>query len=416
MSERLNSESEYIKVMDRHVAGGVWYGKEELPTIYDYRIHEVSGSKRLADPRVMTEEKREEAKIRMEELGLENIGYSIMTRHKLPDKPNYYVLAHGWTATREIYTEVKPENGLTVAEQIMALDPNAVIIAMDGNGFGETRFKESVIKDKDKLAEKCNADAYAEQIDFLVTQVLDLDRSQVQAVGHSMAGDAVMELASRGYSATAIAPARFLTEEDSTELDTYKKLEKEKVQPLLYSGLALGTGLASGVGKIGAIGRNISEISVEKTFQVIRDWLMGSEFAFNEPILKQLLKIHKTQLTADRLRIVSETIRQLQIGRRRTWSEEEITNLEGLEIIAGGEDTLVPPQNLRRTLEFIEMKLIKANIDKDSKAMKIFTGLKKRINKHFIKDGSHYGVFYNKNTASTIVGNHPNNRAKGLAG
>src|SRR3989344_4167975 len=117
----------------------------------------------------------EQKKYLGEELGLEQMNFKVFSRApgeigELKGR-NVYVLIHGWTANHHIFSDIKKENDLTFVEEILARDPDALVIGADVNGFGETRFKKELLKDK-TLKDKCTVEAGAAQVDFLLAEVL----------------------------------------------------------------------------------------------------------------------------------------------------------------------------------------------------------------------------------------------------
>lgn len=371
-------------------------------------------------------------------LGLENINANVFSRENgvlgenLKDK-NIYVLLHGWTGNNSIYTDVKQENGFSVVEEIMAKDPNAIVVTMDGNGFGETNFREDIIKGD--LQQFCTPEAYAKQTDFFISQVLGIEgeeKNNVSIMGHSMGGAATLILAAiYGYENTmALSPALFPTKENLSEIEAEfeNPAEATKIENFLkkMGYRTAGDGRYAFVGAIAKLGSytkrvmpKITDKATQVFYDVVGAGYMGEEVTGNEEvdlaIVSKLIGIHRGELSSHRL--VDLALTNLRRGVDFSkWSLLEVERLNRTSILTSKEDKLVTTEDIINFLKTIaayeltksaalgvenmteeELSSIRAQIE----------AIRRRQSGGFaersVLKGGHYASVYNEIAVNTIV-------------
>ncbi len=308
----------------------------------------------------------------LRDLGMKDMYAKVYSREggelgeNLKDK-NVYVLLHGWTGNHAIYDEVEQGNHLTVVEEIMAKDPNAVIIAMDGNGFGESKFTDDAIKDIKKY---CTPEAYAKQVDFFLSEVLGYedneDKTGITIMGHSMGGAAAMLLSAKyGYeNPVALAPALFPSRENLTDIeqkfeDPSKVGRMEKI--LRYAGYRHPGDFRYGfVGAAAKLGEEtnkalppVARYATETFFQFVGPGYMGENITGDPEqdaaILEKLLHIHRGELGTHTL--VKHALTNLRNSVNfNEFSLKELERLHNVAVFTGADDKLVTPQDVTQLL------------------------------------------------------------------
>jgi pimeloyl-ACP methyl ester carboxylesterase len=206
---------------------------------------------------------KNEALEALDKLGLEEMAWRITTRdseapiQEQLTQGNVYVLLHGWTGNNEIWN-IPGEGGTSFTEKILSQDPKAVIIAVDGNGFGGSKFKDEVVADLPTLQTFCTPESYASQVDWLLSDALELDDetiSRTVVAGHSMGAAAatILALKDEKYkSIVSLAPALLPRKEnlktalavrDKTEvkLTSYGLINAALVYEIITTSLQTGT-------------------------------------------------------------------------------------------------------------------------------------------------------------------------------
>ncbi len=316
------------------------------------------------------------------ELGLEDMNANIYSREagelgeNLKEK-NLYVLLHGWTGNNTIYSDIKGDEGMSVVEEILAKDPNAVIVALDGNGFGGTKFRPDVLPN---LQDYCTPEAYAQQVDFFITEALgygDDKKIDVSIMGHSMGGAASMILGAQyGYDNTvALAPALFPTRENLTDIETKMEDPNESTQmEKLLRKLGYrteGDGRYAFIGAVATLGSytkrvlpKTTKLSTDAFFNFVGPNSMGENItgdpAKDAEILDSLLHIHGNEL--DTHELVAYTLTNLRRGVDfSSWTLYEVERLNRSAVFTGQEDKLVTPDDVVNLLKTISAyELIKA--------------------------------------------------------
>ena len=387
----------------------------------------------------------------LEILGLNNFNFSVHSREagdlqKDLKEKNIYVLLHGWTADQGIYKDVHQPNGLTSVEEIMARDENAVVVTLDGNGFGGTTFRSELVEKG--IGARCSPEAYAAQVDFLLADVLNFPddvKENVSFMGHSMGGAAAL-IISATYpeygDCIAAAPAIFPTADNFRELDSlYKELETEtmEVSPthkgrittlLAKAGIRTPTdvvyGALGGSTWVGSKTKAYFEATTKGItqfgFKATGTYLMGREITgdvnADRDILKQLHGIHVNEF--EEYGTVSETIMQLKRGVDFSrWSLEDFARLQQkTEIVTGANDTLVTQEDVRnffRVTTAYEMKLGLVNPEMQSPdAMRTIKASIFEL-EDTLKDpnsalrtqlpGGHYAPVYSERTITSLTDN-----------
>ncbi|MFZ5424858.1 MAG: serine aminopeptidase domain-containing protein [Patescibacteria group bacterium] len=371
-------------------------------------------------------------------LGLENINANVFSREagELGDKikeKNVYVLLHGWTGNESIYSSVKQENQLTIAEEIMAKDPNAVVITMDGNGFGETNFREDVLQGD--LQQYCTPEAYAAQVDFFVSHVLgfkDEDKDNVSIMGHSMGGAAAMILGARyGYENTvALSPALFPSKENLLEIEetfedaTHASKMEDLLKRLGYR--TSGDGRYAFVGTVAKVGAQtkkalpqVTNKATEVFFNFVGPNYMGEEITGNlgtdKQLVSDLMEIHRGEV--DKHALVDYALTNLRRGVDfSSWSLEEITRLNDSAVLTSEKDKLVTPKdvvNLLKTISSYELLLASSKSPEDLNSNEINAikaqveavnhGVESETLQRIIVPGGHYATVYNEAGVDILV-------------
>jgi len=304
-----------------------------------------------------------------EALGLENIAFNVFSKDKdfkgdYTNK-NVYVLLHGWTANKDIFSEVSMSGGISVVEQIMAMDPDAVIICPDGNGFGKSLFREDV-KAKKNFGEYCTSEAYAKQMDFLIRDVLKVPLEQVTVAGHSMGGAATYQLMkNEDYkNGVAMAPAAFPSAETIRRFkEKAKNIGYANIESVLKQFNINGSALLYNIlGSSVTLGNNIRELGgklpapfvekiVENIFTIITPYLMGKTIEgakqTDGKIINSLTGIHSVEITPEKYKVVSEAIKQLGKGiDYSNWKPDDYDAFIKVITYWGTEDVLVQPNDL----------------------------------------------------------------------
>lgn len=112
-------------------------------------------------------------------------------------EPQFRFLIGGWTSDASMWE--LPE-GESIIKQILAKNPNAIVIAVDPNGFGKSKYKDGL--SQGELVDKVSVKNAADQIEWLATKILGLTEQQLiesLGFGHSMGGAIMIELVKRGY-------------------------------------------------------------------------------------------------------------------------------------------------------------------------------------------------------------------------
>lgn len=343
--------------------------KEEF---FAYNTYTANATKIIEQMATKDIERAAEVRANLTETGLKDIHAEIYTRGNLQNEQqlaekNVYVLLHGWTASHEIYSDVKQENHFTIVEEILARDPNALIIAMDGNGFGETNFTRHVL-DHD-LERYCTPEAYAHQVDFFVEDVLGFSRSeksQISISGHSMGAAAGLILgAKENYqNVVANAPAFFPMHKNLLEIaqffseyedsDAFRKFLRSigvhTQGDLTYAAISSAARAGKVVNRMTRdIARKPVSAITSAIFKYIGPPLIGKKTS-NTPehdtsIRESLAVIHKKQARRE------PALVQLALSNLRSsvdlseFSLEELANLNDCFVITAEDDLLVTPSD-----------------------------------------------------------------------
>lgn len=332
---------------------------EHEPTGEKYAVHEIDVTAKTL------EREDNETKKEFEALNLEKLHINVYSETNLSpaevkeklDNPdtNIYVLIHGWTATHEIFDSVhKPPLDETIVEQIRRNDANAVIICVDGNGFGESKYKDGL--SNDKLKESTTTEAYARQIDFALKRVLLIDESQkdrIYAMGHSHGGATVQELVAEGKlnaeNCVAVCPAFLSDKENSTK----EKNQAEKVRDT-YRILGAVISVAGHCKRIN--NESINSKYVDKLVEAavdlatkgfLFDHLAGGKNAgTNSPvifdsIMAELLQIHGEQIVTKH-DVAAAEMYALSEGTSVTRENFDMAKASKVDCVCGGEDILAP--------------------------------------------------------------------------
>ncbi|MBD3366323.1 hypothetical protein GF360_03225 [candidate division WWE3 bacterium] len=371
---------------------------------------------------------------KFEQLGLADMGFAIYTRRnqreaalekgEKMDPPNVYILGHGWTGTKDIYSEIPMETQMSMVEAIMEQDPDAIVVTMDGNGFGDSPFRTEVLEDEALLKEKIRPESYADQIQFLSEEVLGVPLEEVSYVGHSMGGAAAFELSTRGCgSCVALSPAAFPTEELLGEAEVISRKSKNLLQEalnklgsikglnlstLVYEVLGTSVRFGEAFGQISSQAEKISEAVVGQVFELLSNYLLGAEL--DPETRKALVGIHKSQLTAQRFPAVSNAILELKEGMPL---EDFAENSENLIVFQGESDVLVRPEDLKRTAASVLVKTLESSQwdENDPAVKKIVVLVEQLLDESQIVTGGHYAQVYNPTVPKVVASMHPNKRS-----
>jgi pimeloyl-ACP methyl ester carboxylesterase len=366
---------------------------------------------------------------KLDALGLEDFHFEVHTRINRPtekrvgpeDKitPNIYVLLHGWTGNHSIFTNVKNENGLTMVEEILLRDPDAIIITPDGNGFGGTKFKPE-LNSLDERINLSTPQAYADQIEFLLKDIFQFDEitlEQVRVAGHSMGGACAYEMARRGYEAVAIAPAALPVVEELKDIhDLFPKSVKtgtlDNLQDSVRS-VYLGLGFSNQLAHFARERTNIpSEKIVQAVFEkILSGYLMGYDTpgnldkTINRQIIDQLTNIHSEELTAEKLATVAATMFALAQGVSVTkWTNEDIKTMGNnvQAVFLGERDTLVKKKDGPDFQKVLAAQLLKTE---DVNVQREGADLSRSLSgvTEVIKNAGHYSTLYHPQVIEAIV-------------
>ena len=329
---------------------------------FEYQSGQISLAE-LIEQTIPDAEEKEQTLRTLYELGLEDITAEVFMRTSdddtvgsIKDK-EIYEMWNGWTGTGEIYSNVRGENGLTSVEETLARNPNAIVIAGDGNGFGGTTFRKE-LKGR-KLRPYCTAEQYAKQVDFF-TETLGLTPEDVRVLGHSMGGAMATVLAGKhGYTCVAAAPAAYPTAENiqtmKEEMEGFEiDMDLRKTHPLATAkNKILSEQIYNILGESVKASRILGKLSapvVGGIFTEIAPFLMGKmsdDPSIQKDMEDSLFPIHQGELSADKLPVVSESILNLARGIDLSeWSMEDFSRLENLQVVGAGHDTLVTPPEL----------------------------------------------------------------------
>jgi len=358
------------------------------------------------------DDEREKLAEKYNTLGLKDITFNCLSRDEsfkenLKGK-HVYVLMHGWTASNDIYSEVHMGGGLSVAEQIMAMDPDAIIITPDGNGFGGSVFRENILKG-DGFNEYCTAEAYAKQMDFLIRDVLGLDPAEITIAGHSMGGAATYEMIGLGYkNGVAIAPAAFPSRESLDE--TKEKVQGEEgnrvkttlekyginLSAIIYDVIGGSVKLGEGVMKLNTTLTNkMAEATVREIFELITPHLMGKEITgipkVDKRMIEELVRIHAKEVIPKKYAVVSGSIKVLGNGTNYSkWNEEKLGNVARVEAFSGTTDVLVQPRDFEANGVVLAIKAI----DTPHERPVAEVVAKNQEDSHKINGGHYAGVYH----------------------
>jgi len=262
-----------------------------------------------------------------------------------------YVLLHGWTGTGALFSQVPSQYGnRSLVAEIIARDPKAVIIVPDGVGFGYSEYNQDLGKN---LKDKCTIRAYSEQVEFILGDLLGIDkerRSDVHVMGHSMGGAATLDLTARGWGKpetnVAVAPALMA----STEERSYGQIT------------ATYAALQSLLGRVEAIRKSVPGESAPKLISkltglvfnnVLARPLMGEQT--NGDVDKKVFKgimdvlkpLHLEQLLT-KLELSSVVMGNLQQGvKPDEYTEGELERMAGCNKVCGAKDNLGGGRELR---------------------------------------------------------------------
>jgi|GEM_PF-5059148 len=416
------TQSERLKALEtyrmRDAKGSYTEDEGATPEEAEFEYYEYpSTAVKVLRKQELGEEERSKLAETYNSLGLKDIAFNCYSRdtefkENIASK-HVYVLAHGWTGNKDIYSEVQMSGGLSVVEQIMAMDPDAVIITPDGNGFGGTNFRGEVLQDEE-FGKYCTAEAYAKQMDFLIKEVLDIDPSTVTIVGHSMGGAMTYEIMRLGYkNGVAIAPAAFPSKESLEEISTKAKetnieniLKKHgiNISSVIYDVISGGINLGESIRNLGGeIAQPIIDGIISKVFNTLTPYLMGKNIEgikdIDIKIIEKLVEIHAKEVTPEKYKVVSEAIKQLGNGTNYdTWTEEDFGNTAKVDAFSGTADVLVQPKDF----EANEVSLL-INAVGTTSEQEVATTVSKNLKEQNKIAGGHYAGVYNSRVIAAIV-------------
>jgi len=369
---------------------------------------------------------------KLDALGLEDFHFEVHTRKGRPAEtrepkdpageehtPNIYVLLHGWTGNHGIFTDIKNENGLTIVEEILGRDPDAIIITPDGNGFGGTTFKPDI----NSLDERINLStpkAYADQIEFLLKDIFLFDEEalkEVRIAGHSMGGACAYEMAKRGYEAVAIAPAALPVVDEINEVKELfpKSVSVRNIDNLRNSVRSIYTGLGYS-NKLANYVRDRSNIPSEKIVQtvfekVLAGYLMGYDTpgeldaTLNRQIIDELTYIHDEELSSEKLATVAATMFALAQGVSVTdWSNEEIKMVGNKmqAVFLGERDALVKKKDgpdFQKVLAAQMLAINNPEVQREGADLSVELSRVTQV----IRNAGHYSTLYHQQIIDAII-------------
>lgn len=310
-----------------------------------------------------------EAVTAFEELGLENLHIKTHTKEQLSHEAlkakikdgntNVYVLLHGWTGTSGMWDAVEvPPSNLTIVEQILSADPEAVIITPDGDGFGKSAFKDESIEELTKIS---GPEGYAKQIDFALKHYYGLDhneRDNVYAMGHSLGGATVGVMVGHGTlkaeNCIEICPALLPTKEMMEKEEHSEEIQKVRDW---YRFLGNLTKTAQMVKEFIPAAEGLTDALVDKVASLmLMAHLMGSKNPGSlskeqfRSILAQLYDIHAPE-TPKKVTTAAMFALEKGVDIDPKTTELNLKEMAKVDQYTGEHDVLAPPMHAEITLK-----------------------------------------------------------------